>query len=202
MENTSGQGKSAVIPDEIRKWNWGALFLNSIWGLGNRTYIALLCLIPIVGVVMVFVLSAKGNKWAWQNKRWKSIEHFKRVQKIWSWAGLAVFLFLLFGIIPNIVIPNFMNYNKKAIFSEVKLELLHIKAFEMAYYAENNRYGKLASIGWAMPSGLTRYTYSLSYSSTTFLARATGNIDHDATIDEWTVDQDNRMIHRTDDIKH
>ena len=201
MENTSGQGKSAVIPDEIRKWNWGALFLNLIWGLGNRTYIALLCLIPIVGVVMAFVLGAKGNKWAWQNKRWKSIEHFKRVQKIWSWVGLAVFLFLLFGIIPNIVIPNFMNYNKKAIFSAAKLELLHIRTLEMAYYAENNRYGKLASIGWVMPSGLTRYTYSLSYSTTTFLARATGNIDRDATIDEWTINQNSTLTHLVDDLK-
>ncbi len=201
MENSSGQGKSAVIPDEIRKWNWGALFLNLIWGLGNRTYIALLCLIPIVGVVMAFVLGAKGNKWAWQNKRWKSIEHFKRVQKIWSWVGLAVFLFLLFGIIPNIVIPNFLNFHDKLPTSVAKMELAKIRTLEEVYLADNIKYGSLADIGWVMPSGLTRYTYSLSYSSSTFLARATGNIDRDATIDEWTVDQNNRMIHRTDDIK-
>ena len=202
MENTSGQGKSAVIPDEIRKWNWGALFLNLIWGLGNRTYIALLCLIPIVGVVMAFVLGAKGNKWAWQNKRWKSIEHFKRAQKIWSWVGLAVFLFLLFGIIPNIVIPNFMNFHEKLPTLEAKMELAKIRTLEEVYLANNIKYGSLVDIGWAIPSGLTRYTYSLSYSSTTFLARATGNIDRDATIDEWAVDQNHRMIHRTDDIKH
>ena len=105
MENTSGQGKSVVVPAEIKKWNWGAFFLNWIWGLCNKTYIALLCLIPLVGIIMVFVLGAKGSKWAWQNKRWDSIEHFQSVQRKWAWWGFGLFLFgiaapfLIFGAI-------------------------------------------------------------------------------------------------------
>jgi hypothetical protein len=90
-ENTSGQGKGAVVPVEIQGWNWGAFLLNWIWGLGNGTYIALLALIPMVNVVMVFVLGAKGTEWAWQNKRWDSIESFKRTQRKWLYAGLVVF---------------------------------------------------------------------------------------------------------------
>jgi hypothetical protein len=95
MENTSGQGKSAVVPAEIKKWNWGAFFLNWIWGLGNNTYIALLCFIPLVNIVMIFVLGAKGNEWAWQNKRWDSIEHFQSVQKKWTYWGVGLFLFAI-----------------------------------------------------------------------------------------------------------
>jgi hypothetical protein len=92
VENTSGQGKAATVPVEVKKWNWGAFLLNWIWGLGNRTYIALLCLVPLLNVVMVFVLGAKGSEWAWRNKRWESVEHFRRVQKKWAWIGLAVIL--------------------------------------------------------------------------------------------------------------
>ena len=36
-ENTSGRGPDAVLPSELRGWNWGAFFLNWVWGLGNQT---------------------------------------------------------------------------------------------------------------------------------------------------------------------
>jgi hypothetical protein len=78
------------IPPEIDRWNWGAFFLNWIWGVGNNTYIALLTFIPIVGFVMLFVLGAKGSKWAWRNGRWDSVEHFKRVQRRWALWGAAI----------------------------------------------------------------------------------------------------------------
>jgi hypothetical protein len=41
-DNTSGQRERAIVPPEIRGWNWGAFFLNWIWGVVNETYIALL----------------------------------------------------------------------------------------------------------------------------------------------------------------
>lgn len=92
MENTSGQGKAAVVPPEIDRWNWGAFLLNWIWGLGNSVYIALLMFIPFVNFVMVFILGAKGSAWAWRNKRWESVEHFKRVQRRWGIAGVVLLL--------------------------------------------------------------------------------------------------------------
>ncbi|QTA93168.1 hypothetical protein [Desulfonema magnum] len=82
--NTSGQGNAAIVPPEIRKWNWGAFFLSWIWGLGNRTNIALLCLVPLVNIPMRFVLGVKGNEWAWRNVKWDSVEHLLRVQKKWA----------------------------------------------------------------------------------------------------------------------
>ncbi len=78
------------IPSEIRGWNWGAFFLSWIWGLGNNTYIALLALIPIVNLVFIFILGAKGNEWAWKNKNWKSVEDFKDAQRKWRNAGWIV----------------------------------------------------------------------------------------------------------------
>jgi Cytochrome oxidase complex assembly protein 1 len=80
------------IPPEIDRWNWGAFFLNWIWGIGNGTPIALLTLVPIVGFIMMFLLGAKGSRWAWRNKRWDSVEHFKRAQRRWAIAGLIVWI--------------------------------------------------------------------------------------------------------------
>ncbi len=91
-ENTSGGGVSATIPPEIRGWNWGAFFLNAAWGVFNGTYVALLAIVPVLNVIMPFVLGAKGNRWAWQNKRWESVEQFKRVQRKWAIAGLVLFI--------------------------------------------------------------------------------------------------------------
>lgn len=88
--NTSGQGQGAIVPPEVQGLNWGAFLLNWIWGLGNRTYLALLTFIPFVGWIMVFVLLFKGNEWAWQNKQWDSVEAFKATQRKWAIAGVAV----------------------------------------------------------------------------------------------------------------
>ena len=89
MENTSGQGKNAVVPPEIDKWNWGAFMMNIIWGLGNGTYI---------------ILGAKGSSWAWQNKKWDSVENFQRVQRAWvKWALILLAAVLLLVIVGGML---------------------------------------------------------------------------------------------------
>ena len=82
----------AEIPRELDRWNWGAFFLNWIWGIGNSTWIALLTFVPVVGFVMMFVLGARGSRWAWRNRAWRDAEHFRKTQRAWAIAGLAVWL--------------------------------------------------------------------------------------------------------------
>ncbi|MEQ8665977.1 MAG: cytochrome c oxidase assembly factor Coa1 family protein [Rhodospirillales bacterium] len=91
------------LPDEIRGWNWGAFFLNWIWGIGNRTYIALAMFIPVINIFMPFVLGFKGNKWAWRNKEWEDVDHFLRVQRRWSVVGVSLFLMLIFSSLGGLV---------------------------------------------------------------------------------------------------
>jgi len=99
MENTSGQGVAAVVPPELDRWNWGAFFLNWIWGIGNNTFIALLMFVPVVNMVMPFVLGVKGSAWAWRNKRWESVDHFRRVQRNWAIGGVvAIVALIVFGV--------------------------------------------------------------------------------------------------------
>ncbi len=108
VENTSGRGKEAILPDSLRGWNWGAFLLNVVWGIGNSTYIALLMFIPFVNIVMLFVLGAKGNRWAWANRPWRDVEHFRRVQRNWTIVGVILvsifvlsFSGLFFGLISS-----------------------------------------------------------------------------------------------------
>jgi hypothetical protein len=90
---------SGEIPAHLNRWNWGAFLLNWIWGIGNSVWIALLCLIPLVNIVMMFVLGTKGSAWAWKSRPWRDEEHFRRTQRNWAIAGFAVWVgsFLLFG---------------------------------------------------------------------------------------------------------
>ena len=104
MTNALQRNLPAEIPPEIDRWNWGAFLLNWIWGVGNGVFISLLVFIPFFGIlIMPFVLGAKGSAWAWRKGRWDSVEHFRRVQRLWAiwgaviWVGAIVFLGATFG---------------------------------------------------------------------------------------------------------
>ena len=90
--NNSGMGAQSVLPDELKGLNGGAFFLNWIWAIAHSTWIGLLCLVPYVGLIMSFVLLFKGNEFAWQNRKWESIEQFKAVQRKWMMWGVIIFV--------------------------------------------------------------------------------------------------------------
>ena len=103
-ENTSGQGELAIVPEEVKGWSWGAFVLTWIWGIFNSVWIALLCFIPFFSLVWAIVLGVKGNEWAWRNKKWDSIEHFKSTQRSWNIAGIIVFaISIVAGVVAIIV---------------------------------------------------------------------------------------------------
>jgi len=107
---------SRTVPNEIRGWNWGAFMYNVFWGIGNKTYLPLLCLIPVFNLFWMFVCGFKGNEWAWQKGDYKDIDTFKAVQATWNRAGLVQFiifivlmaLYLLFIVI---FLSTMMNRN-------------------------------------------------------------------------------------------
>jgi len=81
---------------ELKKWSWGGFFLTWIWGIGNRTFVSLLALLPFLTVIIAIVLGFKGNAWAWKNKQWESLEHFRKTQRKWAkWGTIVVILFIV-----------------------------------------------------------------------------------------------------------
>lgn len=124
LANNSGQGAGSPVLDIVsKKFSWGAFLLNWIWGLGNKTFITLIIFpislaayIPFVGWLVTLGCSIwfgiKGNEWAWQNKRWESIEHFHAVQKKWAMWGVILFvlqMILIIGIFVLMFIPFMMT---------------------------------------------------------------------------------------------
>jgi len=95
-ENNYSDG---VIPNEIKKWNWGAFMYNIIWGIGNKSYLPLLCLVPLLNIVWIFVCGVKGNEWAWQNGNYSNPREFFLVQDTWNRAGFVAFIITLIFIV-------------------------------------------------------------------------------------------------------
>lgn len=95
-------GLNGPMPEELKGWNWGAFLLTPFWGLSHNYWIALiffLSFIPFIGFVvgpigfgLSIYLGVKGNEIAWQKRKFKSIEDFKTVQKIWMNWGLGSIL--------------------------------------------------------------------------------------------------------------
>ncbi|MEI7791862.1 MAG: ribonuclease G [Candidatus Berkelbacteria bacterium] len=85
-------GVNGPMPAELHGWNWGAFGLSWIWGIANNSYLALLCLIPYVNLVMIFVLGVKGNEWAWTHRKFESVAQFRAVQKSWAIWGIIFFV--------------------------------------------------------------------------------------------------------------
>lgn len=83
------------MPAGVKGWSWGAFLLTPFWAIGNRTWIGLLAFIPYVSWVMAIVLGFKGREWAWMNKKWRDVEHFRSVQKRWSAWAIGIVLALI-----------------------------------------------------------------------------------------------------------
>ena len=112
-DNTSGQGESAIVPEEVKGWSWAGFSLTWIWGVFNGVLISLLVLIPfpLFSLAWAIVLGVKGNEWAWRNKKWDSVEHFKNTQRPWNIAGIVIFaisMVALIIIIPVVLVPLFL----------------------------------------------------------------------------------------------
>jgi len=108
--NTSGQGESAIVPEEVKGWSWAGFGLTWIWGVFNGVLISLLALIPFFAFVWAIVLGIKGREWAWRNKKWNSVEDFKNTQRPWDIAGIVLFAIWVVAIviIPGVLFPLFL----------------------------------------------------------------------------------------------
>lgn len=91
MEQSAKVNIDESTPEEIKGWNWGAFFLHGIWGIANKTYIALLGFVPILNIPVMIFLGLKGNELAWKYKEWNSVEEFKASQRPWNIAGMVAF---------------------------------------------------------------------------------------------------------------
>lgn len=182
LKNTSGQGKGAEIPEGVKGWSWGAFLLNWIWGVGNNTFIALLMLIPFVGIVMIFVLGFKGREWAWRNKLWLDVDHFNRVQKKWSIAALlivVVILPMLFSV-PFLLLKNSEPY-------AISLEKIMADTEAREYLGDSISVGMFVSGN--MSTDASGSSAELKYKVTGDKNEASAYVNATKTGDVWVLDE-------------
>lgn len=96
------------IPEGVQGWNWGAFMFNFYWGIGNKSYLTLFCLIPFFNIIWAFVCGIKGNEWAWINGNYSDVKTFQAVQKTWNRAGLFAFIFSVIAIVLVILFYVFI----------------------------------------------------------------------------------------------
>ena len=112
FQNSSGQ--RGDVPDEVSNigWSWGAFGLGmiwlmshgmAIWGIGWLTTALILSHAGIGGVAGLFgglaasvVCGINGNKWAWQNRTYRDLHHFRAVEAIWANWGIGMMVAGLF----------------------------------------------------------------------------------------------------------
>ena len=120
---------------------------------------------------------------------------------------------VIIGILAALAIPRFMQSTTQTKQSEAKLILKQIYVNQRTYRqgTQLNTYyipGGPASAAapmafseiWIeiMPNAL--YTFTIAATANTFICTATANIDDDAAIDTWTIDQTGNLLNTVDDV--
>jgi hypothetical protein len=124
----NNSGSQGPVPAELAGgWNWGAFYFSWIWlfnhkmtglAVGLLVFNILSVVIPFIGILglpAAIWLGVSGNKMAWQNRRWDSIEDCKACQRVWAFWVLGVFLSVfVLAIIAAILFPVFAQARRAA----------------------------------------------------------------------------------------
>ena len=117
-QNSSGM--KSDVPAEVQNmgWNWGAMGLHWIWLCGHNMvgaglglffgviFIGFLSMFAPGSILLVMALmlgisiylGVNGNKLAWQNRRFDSIDQFREVRSAWNAWGIAFFIIGMIGL--------------------------------------------------------------------------------------------------------
>ena len=120
---------------------------------------------------------------------------------------------VIIGILAALATPRFMQASVKTKQAEAKAILKQIYINERAYRQQtgnNTYYIPAGPASAASPNALNaiwieimsnaRYTFTVTAVGNGFLATATANIDEDAVIDNWTIDDAGSLTNVTDDV--
>lgn len=109
-----------------------------------------------------------------------------------------LFVMMVMAILSLIAIPLYFNVIKTAKTVEAQHALTEIHRLEELYLVDNNSYSNnLLAIGFREP--LKYYSVAITLKPNGFTATATGNLDNDADIDTWTIDETKKLVNTVHD---
>jgi prepilin-type N-terminal cleavage/methylation domain-containing protein len=117
---------------------------------------------------------------------------------------------VIVGILAALAIPRFMKAATKAKQAEARGILKQVYTMQKAYFVESDAYcrdGQVANAGNPLafaPLAIeiissARYDYTMAVNGVNFTCTATANLDDDATVDTWTIDDTGDLICVIDD---
>ncbi len=108
---------------------------------------------------------------------------------------------VIIGILATLAYPRLEGYLLRTRQSEAQATLSALHTAQKIYHAMNQTYASsLSDLDLEIDSGAT-YTYTLpTATGTTFTAQATANLDDDAALDTWTIDQNKTLQNTINDI--
>ena len=112
----SDTSSNLELPEELKCYNWCPLFGSIFWGYFNgmpKNILVTFLILWLIGLLipeMVFYAGiaiwilkiwagTKGNQWAWNYKKWNSVEEFIKCQTTWAiilfifWLPSAIYLY-------------------------------------------------------------------------------------------------------------
>ena len=116
---------------------------------------------------------------------------------------------VIIGILTSLAIPRFTGASTRAKQSEARLILKQIYTMQHSYHQINSNYGDMgvsAAAGGMFPQiGVdimvsARYSFTMVANASTFVCTAAANLDGDATVDTWTIDQDGVLSNTINDF--
>ena len=116
---------------------------------------------------------------------------------------------VIIGILAALAIPRFMQATTRSKQSEAKQLLKQVYTMQRTYRQANGTYGDAGAtaaaggvftvIGVEIMASAA-YTYAMADTINTFLCTATADLDDDATIDTWTIDQNGNLLNTVNDV--
>ena len=104
------QGYNMNKTQPISGWSWGAFMFNMIWGLGNKCYLPLLCFVPVLNIIWIFICGAKGHEWAMNSGTFRTVEEYNAAMSTWDRAGKIVFfVYLIFMVLWIVLFGTIMG---------------------------------------------------------------------------------------------
>jgi prepilin-type N-terminal cleavage/methylation domain-containing protein len=138
------------------------------------------------------------------------LSKFHKSQKGFTLIELMIVVVII-GILAALAIPRFMRATTKAKQSEAKQILKQIYTMQQTYKQANDTYW-IHAVAATNANGLTefaplgvevgssaRYSYLIAAAATTFTCTATANLDDDATVDTWTINEEGQLVCTIDD---
>ena len=127
------------------------------------------------------------------------ISRMKRLRRGFSLLEVMIVVVII-GILATLAYPSLEGYLQRSKQTEAKVGLSAVYAAKNIFC--NQTYAdSLSNLDVQLETGgSSRYSITLTGSSSSFTATAKGNLDDDAVLDIWTIDQNKTLQNTVSDI--